>query len=143
MNDPSAVWLAVMAVSLAIMAAVQIGLIIVVLRLAREATRTAAELRQEIRPLIAKAHQVMDDAAKATALAALQVERVDAMLNNTGTRIDQAVGFVQNALGGPIQKGFAAFSILRAVMSAFRGGSTRRRRSAAHQHEEEDALFVG
>lgn len=140
MNEYAGLFLAVMAVSLAIMAAVQIGLIIVALRVAKQAMAAAAQLQQEIRPLIQKASSIADEAARATSLATMQVERVDQLMATTASRLDSTMSVIQNVMSGPVGQGAAAISAFRAAISAVREWRGRRHR---HNHEDEDALFVG
>ena len=140
MNEWAGVFLAVMAVALVAMAAVQIGLMIVGLRVAKQMATATAQLQQEIRPLIEKAHLIADDASRAAALAVIQVERVDRFMASTATRLDTTLGMIQNVASGPIGQGAAAVSAFRAVMSVMRDWKGRRRR---HGHDDDDALFVG
>jgi hypothetical protein len=135
----SVIWLGVIAVSVALIALVQIGLILVTLRLALQLSKTASELRQEVRPLMDKVNRIADDAARATALATVQVERVDQFLSTTAARVDDVAGIVRNAMGGPLRQGYAAAMALRAIIAAFRRSDSRERRT----RDDEDALFVG
>jgi hypothetical protein len=139
-NDYMGLFMAVMALSLAVMAAIQIGLIIVGLRVAKQVAAATTQLQQEIRPLIQKANVIADDAARATSLAVLQVERVDRFMATTALRVDNTLGMVQNIVSGPVGQSAAALSAFRAVMGVVRDWRGRRRR---HTSEEEDALFVG
>jgi hypothetical protein len=140
-NEWSGLFLAVMAVSLAIMAAIQIGLIVVGLRLAKQVAAATSQLQQEIRPLIHKANLIADDAARATTLAVAQVERVDRFMATTASRLDDTIGSIQSIVSGPVGQGAAAISAFRAVMSAVSDWKGRRRQRRAH--DDEDALFVG
>lgn len=139
MTDWQLVCLAVMAASLFVMAAIQIGLIVVAIRVAKQLSATAEEFRREIRPLVAKVHRIADDAQRATSLAALQVERVDQMLSTTAARVDEAVTILRNAMGGPIRQGAAIVMVIRALIAAFQ----RRSKSDGPGRDEDDALFVG
>ena len=148
MNEWSGLFLAVMAVSLAIMAAIQIGLIVVGLRLAKQVAAATSQLQQEIRPLIKKANDIAqkanhiaDDAARATTLAVAQVERVDRFMASTAARLDDTLDSIQGIVSGPVGQGAAAISAFRAVMSAVSDWKGRRRQRRAH--DDEDALFVG
>jgi hypothetical protein len=134
-----------MAISLAIMATIQIGLILVGLKVARQMNATVEDLRREIRPLVEKLNRVADDASRATALAVVQVERVDAFMSNTVARVDEAVGIIGNAMGGPIRQGVAAVTAFRAVFEAFRSwqGRNDQRKRGGRTRDDEDALFVG
>lgn len=139
MTDWAVVWLGVIAGAVAIMAAVQLGLIVVSLRLVRQLSATAEEIRRDVGPLVEKAHRIADEAARATALATVQIERIDEILTTTAARIDDGLGIVRNAMGGPLRQGFAVAMALRAAFSAFR----QRARPDRPQRDEEDGLFVG
>lgn len=141
MNEWAGVFLAVMALSLAIMAAIQIGLIVIGIKVAKQVTAATSQLHQEIRPLIDKANAIADDAARATTLATIQVERVDKLMATTATRLDSTLNIIQNVASGPVGQGAAAVSAFKAVMGVVHDWRLRRRR-AAH-HDEDDALFVG
>lgn len=141
MNEWAGVFLAVMAVSLAVMAAIQIGLIVIGIKVAKQVTAATSQLHQEIRPLIEKANAIADDAARATALATIQVERVDQFMATTASRLDSTLGIIQNVASGPVGQGAAAISAFKAVMGVVRDWKIRRRR--ASHHDEDDALFVG
>lgn len=151
MTDYPSLFLGVMAVALAIMAIVQIGLIVVALRVARQLTATTSQLQQEIRPLIAevtavtqKASAIADEASRVAGLATVQVERFDQLMASTVSRVDDTLSTVQRVMSGPVGQGAALLSGFRAAMSVFRDWRGDRRpssRSAAH--DDEDALFVG
>ncbi len=133
------VWLGVMAVALSVMAIIQVALIVVLIRLATQAVKTVQGLRNDVAPLIEKANRVAEDAARAASLAVIQVERLDSMLQTTAARVEDAVAFVQDMVGGPIRQGSAIFTALRAAFSVFQGWRSRPRQ----RPEDDDALFVG
>src|SRR5688572_16043736 len=127
------------------MAAIQIGLIVVSLRVARQLSATAEDIRKEIKPLVEKVHRIADDAARATSLASIQIERVDQILSSTTARVDEGLNILRNAVGGPLRQGYAVALAVRAAISAFSRRSNRdtARPSTASTRDEEDALFVG
>jgi hypothetical protein len=137
-NDSQGVYLAVMAVALAIMALVQIGIIVVAIRLGKQIGATVDEIRREVRPLLEKAHRISDDAARATRLAVAQIEKVDHLLTNTSTRVSETLGLVQHAVVEPVRQGAAVVAAVRAAVTAFRSW-----RGAHHSRDDDDALFVG
>jgi hypothetical protein len=139
-SDAATVWLAIMAAALVVMAAVQIGLILVAVRVGRQVNDTMNQMRREVGPLLVKVHAVVDDAARATTLAAMQVERVDQLLSTSCQRIDEIVGLAQNVIGGSLRQAGTAVTAFRAALSLLRSWQTRHKRSA---REDEDALFVG
>jgi uncharacterized membrane protein YczE len=140
-SEWSSVWLAVIAISVALMAAIQIGAILIAIKLGRQLAVTTDELRKEIRPLMDKMNRVADEAVRTTALAAAQVERVDRLLATTAVRVEEAVSILRNAMGGPVRQGAAAFMAVRAVIGAFRQWQNRGAKGATR--DDEDALFVG
>lgn len=141
MTDWAVVWLGVMAISLALMAIIQIALIVAGIKLVTQLSATVGDLRQQVQPLLAKVNRIADDAAKATSLAALQVERVDEMLSVTAARVDEATTVLRAAMGGPIRQGAAAFMAVRAILSALRRRSSSG--SGSGRRDDDDALFVG
>ncbi len=139
MSDWQVIWLGTMAAALVVMAIVQVGLVIGALRLGRELLQASQTLRREITPLLEKAHRISDDAAKATALAVTQVERVDRMLATTSQRIDETITVLQGAILEPVRQGTALIAAVRAFAAGFRGSAD----PSHHRREDEEALFVG
>ena len=138
MND---VFLGIIAVAVAVMAIVQIGLIVVAVRAASRVARLTTQLEQDLRPLVANLQAMTTEAARATAIAAAQVERADKLFTDMTARLDQTLTNVQDAVAG-VTRGGAWIAGLRAAMSALRDLRTpARRRSSAV--DEEDALFIG
>ena len=140
MNDWGVVWLAVMAMSLLVMAAMQVGLALIVLRVARQMLATTDALRREVKPLIEKTNRLVDEASRATALATAQVERVERLLTSTSDRVDETLGVLQGAILQPVRQGAALVTAVRAALSVIRGARHSRARQA---RDEEEALFVG
>ena len=140
MSDWGVVWLAVMAMSLLVMAATQVGLALMVLRVARQMMATTDALRREVKPLIEKTNRLVDEASRATSLAAAQVERVERLLTSTSDRVDETLGVLQGAIMQPVRQGAALVTAVRAALSVIRGARHARARQA---RDEEEALFVG
>ena len=138
MNDWQLVWLAVIAIGVTVMTVVQVGVLLVVARSARQLAETAQKIRQEVSPLADKVNRIADDAGKAASLALAQIERLDRALSATTQRVDETLNVVQGALTEPIRHGAAVVSALRGVLSVFRGFRENR-----PGRDEEEALFVG
>jgi len=136
-----AVFLGVIAVATLVMAAIQIGAVVVAARLAKRLEQTVARLERDIEPIIARASLVSAEAARAASTVADQVERADAMLTDLGRRVDDTVTLVQAAVVTPAREGLAIVAGLRAALSALRG--LRHGHGGGGRHEEEDALFIG
>lgn len=140
-------WLAVIAIAVAVMAIVQVGAIIAGLRVARRVEHMAAELESGIKPLISNLTTLSAEATKAAGIASAQVERFDKLFSELTTRMEQTLTAAQQLMTGPAREGMAIVSGVRAAMSAFQTlrESSRRRRASrpATAEEEEESLFIG
>lgn len=141
MNDPNDLFLGIIAAATLIMAVVQIGAIVVASRLARQTQQTLNAVYSEIRPLLAKASAVADEASRTAALASLQMQKIDALVTDLSRRVDETTTIVQQAIVTPAREGVAILAAVKAGLAALRGiGDLRRGSSRA---EEEDPLFIG
>jgi hypothetical protein len=138
-TDWTLVCLAAMAVSLVIMTSLQLAAVVVAMRLARQTTQALRDFQREVLPLVEKAHRIADDAARTTALAAAQAERIDLFLRTTTERVDETLGLVHGAIVGPLKQGSLLLAIARAAIAIFSGRGDRR----PSGRDDEDALFVG
>lgn len=136
----SEVFLGVIASAVLVMAVIQVAVIVMAARAARHVTRLATQLEQDIRPLIANLQSVTTDAARATAIAAAQVERADRLFTEMSARMEQTLGTVQDALT-MATRGGAWLAGLKAAIAAFRDLRSPARRPSSV--DEEDALFIG
>ena len=130
--------LVVIAVAVAVMAIVQVGVFVVAARLAQQAAATLAQLQREVRPIIEKANRLSDDAQRVSTLALRQVERVDELVTSTTRRVDDTLSVVQGAIIQPVRQGAAIVAALRAGLAVLRGWQHRRA-----TRDEDEALFVG
>ena len=140
MSDWQGAALVVMAAALVVMAAVQVGAIIVGLRLARQMSAAADELRREMRPLMEQVRRIADEAERASRLATAQVARVDQLLASVAVRVEETVDVVQASLVGPLRQGAAIVGAVRTALSVLRTWQRQRRPA---REETEDAMFVG
>jgi hypothetical protein len=133
------VFLGAIAAATLVMAIVQIGAAVTGARLARRLERLADEVHREIRPLVARATEVADEARRAAALAGQQVERVDRLLYDVSQRVTDTAEVLQRTVVGPIREGSAILAGLRAGFEALRGI----RSSRPARVDDDDALFIG
>jgi len=133
------VFLGAIAAATLVMAIVQIGAAVTGARLARRLEQLADEVHREIRPLVARATEVADEARRAAALAGQQVERVDRLLYDVSQRVTDTADVLQRTVVGPIREGSAILAGLKAGFEALRGVRTSR----AARVEDDDALFIG
>ena len=140
-QDTQTLFLGVIALSTLVMAVATLVAAIFAARTAARLERALTQFQDEVRPLIARATIVTQDAARITGLVADQVERADALVADFARRVDDVVTLVQNAVITPAREGMAVIAAIRAVFEALRG--FRGSRGAGGRMEEEDALFIG
>ena len=141
MNDVSQAFLAMIAVATAVMAIMQVVAFVALGRVARQVRDVIGTLQQDIRPLIARANAIADDASRTAALAAVQAQKIDRLVTELTQRVDDTSAIVQQAILTPAREGMAIFAAFKAGLAALRGMRDHRGRAAGV--EEEDALFIG
>ena len=134
-------FLGVIAASTVIMALVQIGAIVAILKVARQTQQTVAELQRDVKPLIAKASTVADEASRTASLVTVQAKKIDLLLTDLTQRFDQTANVVQQAIITPAREGMAIVAALKAGLMALQGLRERPRHSRTA--DEEDPLFIG
>ena len=139
MTDWQVVFLGIMAVALAVMATMQVVTALALLKATREISGAIREIQRDIKPLIDKTTRMADDAARVTALALAQIERVDSVVATLASRIEETAGIVQNAVVQPMKHGATLVAAFRAVFAAVREWQGRQ----AAARDDEDPLFVG
>ena len=137
----SELFLGVIAVSTLVMAFVQIGAIVAILKVAKQTQQTVAELQRDVKPLIAKASTVADEASRTASLVTVQAKKIDLLLTDLTQRFDQTANVVQQAIITPAREGMAIVAALKAGLMALQGLRDRPRHSRTA--DEEDPLFIG
>jgi hypothetical protein len=136
------VFLAVIALATLVMALVQVGAIIALVRAARQAQQALASVQQEVKPLIARVNAIAEEASRTVALATAQAQKVDRLVSDLSVRVEETATILQDAIVTPAREGLAVVAAIRAGVGALRGlrdADPRSRRAA----EEEDPLFIG
>ena len=141
-NGWSDLSLGVIAVATLVMALIQVGAIIAALRLARQAQQVIQSVQQDVRPLIARANAMADEASRTIALATAQAQKVDRLVTDLSRRVDETAGVVQEAIITPAREGLAIVAALKAGLGALRG-LRELRPAPGRQAEDEDPLFIG
>jgi len=136
----SELFLAVIALSTLIMALVQVGAIIAILKIARQTQQAVSDLQRDVKPLIAKATAVADEATRTATLVTAQTQKIDRLLTDFTVRFDQTSAVVQQAIITPAREGMAIVAAIRAGVGALRRAAPARHGRPA---EEEDPLFIG
>ena len=136
------VFLGLIALATLVMAVIQVGAIVAALRVARQAQATLDSVQQEIRPLIARATAVVEEASRTAALATTQAQKVDRLITDLSRRVEVTAVVVQDAIVRPARQGFAVVAAIRAAVGALRGFDDLRHRHG-RSADEEDPLFIG
>jgi len=137
-------FLGVIALSVLVMAAIQVGALMAGLRLARRVEQLSRQVDQDIKPLIANLTSLTAEAARSAELASRQVERVDRLFSDITLRVDQTLAVAQQFVQGPARNGMALLSGVQAAVSAFKGiREASRRRRKTSPGVEDDSLFIG
>ncbi|MEP6916471.1 MAG: hypothetical protein ABJC89_12530 [Acidobacteriota bacterium] len=137
----SDVFLGGIAAATLIMALIQIGAIIAALRLARQAQLVITSVQQEVRPLVAKAHAIVDEASRTVAIASSQAQKLDRVVTDLSRRVEETAAVVQEAIVTPAREGIAIMAAIRAAFGSLRGFRDLRPRTG--HSDEEDPLFIG
>jgi ABC-type transporter Mla subunit MlaD len=141
-NGWSDVFLGVIAAATLMMAVVQVGAMVAALRLSRQAQQVLQSVHQEVRPLIARAQAIAEEASRTVAMATTQAQKVDRLITDLSQRVDETAGVIQEAIITPAREGLAIVAAVKAGLGALRGLRDMRPRNGRHA-EEEDPLFIG
>ena len=143
MTDWSAIFLGVIALAVSVMAAIQVGIVLYGARLARRVDALAVQVDREIKPLLTHLNAIGEEAARATALAAAQVERVDRLFADVSLRVEETASAVQTAIVAPAREGLALLTGVRAAFDALKGMRQANAPPHASTPDEDDPLFIG
>ena len=155
MNEASPVFLGIIAAATLLMALVQVGAAVALLRVTKQAQATLATLQRDVQPLIgkanelaakandlaAKANDLAGEASKTLTLATAQAEKVDRLVTDLTRRVDETSTIVQQAIVTPAREGLAIVWGIRAALGALRSADFRGR--TGRHADEEDPLFIG
>jgi hypothetical protein len=140
-NESSQIFLGLIAFATVIMAVVQIGAIVMLARLAGEVRDVVTTIRQDVRPLIARANAIADEASRTAAIATAQAQKIDRLVTDLTRRVDETSAVIQEVILTPAREGMALVAGLKAGLAALRG--LRDTRGRPGRVEDEDALFIG
>ena len=143
MNEWSQVFLGVIAVATALMALMQIGAIVVLARVAGQVQAIVATIQTDIRPLIARANTIAEEASKTATLATAQAQKIDKLVTDLTRRVDETSTVIQQAIMAPAREGMAIVAALKAAFGVLKGFGMRDMRGRHGGVDDEDALFIG
>jgi hypothetical protein len=144
-TDWTPVFLGIIALSVLVMAAIQVGVVVYGARLARRVDTLAERIEREATPVFAHLQTMTAEAARASTLAAQQVERADRLFADVSSRLEDTVATLQTAVITPAREGLAVVAGLKAALGALRD---RRPQPGARaprpgRGDDDDPLFIG
>lgn len=142
MSVTAEVLLTVIAIATLTMAVIQVTLLVLAGRLGRRVEQLSRQIENDIRPLLANASTVAENAARASALAVVQVERADRLFQELSQRVEDTMAIVQGTLLAPAREGRALLAAVTAAFGAFRELRLAQR-SRSQAVDEEESLFIG
>jgi hypothetical protein len=114
------VYLGLIALGVLVMAAIQVAAMVAALSAARRVGEMATRFEQDVRPIIANLQKVSEEAARASALAAAQVDRLDSLVASVARRVEDTAATVQQTILQPARDGLALLSTLKNIIASFR-----------------------
>ena len=139
MSGRAELFLAIIAFATLATAVVQIGVLVVAGVLARRLFQLTERVEREMKPIFGHLDAIGRDTARATALAAQQVERADRLFGDLAYRVEETMGVVQKAANAPAREMSAIMIGIRAALDVLR--QTRQNRPRG-RGDDEDALFI-
>ena len=141
MND---LYLGLIALGVIVMATIQVAAVVAGIRAARRVGEMVGRFERDVRPIIANLQKVSEEAARASAQAAAQVDRLDALVSSVAQRVEETAATLQQTILQPARDGLAILSGLKSVIASFReprGTSEPKERTGPR--ESQDDLFIG
>jgi hypothetical protein len=151
----SEIYLGLIALGVIVMATIQVVAIVTAMRAARRVGEMAVRFEQDVRPIIVNLQRVSEEAARASAQAAAQVDRLDTLVSGIARRIDDTAASLQQAILQPVRDGLALLDGLKSLIGSFREPREPRAASpappprqppgppAGHNSPADDELFIG
>jgi hypothetical protein len=140
-------YLGLIALGVLVMAAIQVAAIVAALRTARKVGELASRFEQDVRPIIVNLQKVSEEAARASAQAAAQVDRLDTLVAAVSRRVEETAATVQQTILQPARDGLALLSTIKNVVASFRepreSEETRSEPSRRQAQPPPDDLFIG
>ncbi|HZI80862.1 MAG TPA: hypothetical protein VFD69_15175 [Vicinamibacterales bacterium] len=129
-------YLGLIALGVLVMAAIQVGAMVAALRAARRVGEMASRFEQDVRPIVANLQKVSEEAARASALAAAQVDRLDTLVTSVARRVEDTAATVQQTILQPARDGLALLNTLKNVIASFRDQGEPRAAQEPREPEE-------
>jgi uncharacterized protein YlxW (UPF0749 family) len=143
----SDVYLGLIALGVIVMATIQVAAVVAGIRAARRAGEMAGRFERDVRPIIVNLQKVSEEAARASAQAAAQVDRLDALVTSVAQRVEATAATLQQTILQPARDGLALLTALKGIIAGFREpretAAPRERPAPREPRESHDDLFIG
>ena len=137
-------YLGLIALGVLVMATIQVVAMVVAIRTARRVGEMATRFEQDVRPIMVNLQKVSEEAARASAQAAAQVDRLDALVSGIARRVEDTAATLQQTILQPARDGLALLNGLKNIINSFREGREPREASPRKESREpQDDLFIG
>jgi len=119
------------------------------LRAARRLGEMAGRFERDVRPILANLQKVSEEAARASAQAAAQIDRLDALVAGVARRVEETAAAVQETILQPARDGLALLSGLKSIIASFREPRQAREPRDGREGRDktpaapDDELFIG
>jgi hypothetical protein len=155
-NEWAGVFLGVIAGATRVMALIQIGAVLAILKVARQAQESMATIQRDVRPLLAdvrpmldeakpiitRANEIASEASRTMTIATAQAQKVDHMVSDLTRRVEETAAIVQQAIVVPAREGIAIVAAIKAAVGVIRQSGDFRGRARRHETDD-DPLFIG
>lgn len=125
MTDWTTTFLGVIAISVLVMALVQLGLVVGALLAARKVNALTRRLEREIEPVVTHVNAIVHQVQEGVEVATERVYRIEDSVARIVDRVDATVGTVQSGILSPAREGAALAAGAKAVVRALRGTRVR------------------
>lgn len=129
------IFLGVIAVSVLVMAIVQVVLAMGAWRAATKTAQVAKQLEQEVKPMLANLQAMSADLARTSALVTMQVERLDQLTTNVARRVEDTTASLQALILTPVKEAFAFLHGIKSAVAALGALRPPRRRDTRRPAE--------
>jgi|CXWL01.1.fsa_nt_gi hypothetical protein len=133
--------LGIIALAVTVMAILQVVVAIMATKAVKRVADAANRFDTDVRPIVLNLQQATADAARATSLAAAQVERIDRVMGDVSRHVEQTAKAIPLLIEAA-RDGFTVLGGLKAVINAIRE-MRRAKEPQPVSVDEEDALFIG
>ena len=100
-------YLAVIAVAVALMAVIQVAVVVVAMRAAKRVNETVGRFEEDVRPILTNLKAMSADAARTASIASAQAQRAEQLIGDLTTRVNNTVAAVESTVISPAREAYA------------------------------------